>query len=343
MSVSAWSERVEASEELFDSKYSICCESSTVEFGMVDHHLLEVGQNSLRIMIREVGLQIVQRRIKPVNVVRESLPYHGRRFHRTASVVVEEHKCNVVPVLGLTPRVRSRCLGEQEPGQPDDVHFRDEGDPADSSSEFVHFNVARRESSTSQVHRAEVLALVKPDRRFCRSVAKISEELELHDRRSYGRVRHPAPDTIVLGDELCIEERPLKARGIHRTTCNLEVDLYVYVGSPCMLKPAFRTEQFRDQSSKHDKLRPCSIVVYDTHQRLLGRCARGTRADKLSCRAGITRRCDVASAATRLIGHGSPPGDARRPPRLVHRRYADLRTPWATVRRAGHPARQSAA
>jgi len=149
--------------------------------------------------------------------------------------------------------------------------------------------MSRRESSTSQVQRPEVLALVKPDRRFCRSVAKISEELKLHHRRGYGRVRHPAPDTVVLGDELCIAERPLKACGIHRTTCNLEIDLYVYVGSPCMLKPASRTVQFRDRSSKHDKLRPCSIVVYDTHQRLLGRRAGATRTDRLSCLAGTTR------------------------------------------------------
>ena len=148
MSVPAWSERIQTLEELFDSKYSICCESSPIEIGMVDQHLLEVSQSPLCIMVREVCLQIVQRRIEPVNVVRESLPYLGGRFQRTASVVVEEHKCSVVPVLGLAPRVRSGCLGEQETSQPRDAHFYGLGNSADSGSEFTYFRVTRRESST---------------------------------------------------------------------------------------------------------------------------------------------------------------------------------------------------
>ena len=167
--------------------------------------------------------------------------------------------------LGLRREYAAAVLA-QEPGQPDDVHFYGLGNSADSGSEFVYFRVARRESSTSQVHRPEVLALVKHDRRFCRFVVKISEELELHNRRGNGTVRHPAPDSIVLGDKLCIKE-PLKSGGIHRPTCNLEIDLYVDVSCPCMLQLAFRTKQFRDQSSKHDKFRACSIVVDDAHQR----------------------------------------------------------------------------
>ena len=70
---------------------------------MVNSHLLDVGLRSLRLMVRKVCVQIFERSTKRAEVACEVLPHEGRRFWSSASVVVEEHKSDVVPVLGPTP------------------------------------------------------------------------------------------------------------------------------------------------------------------------------------------------------------------------------------------------
>ena len=91
---------------------------------------------------------------------------------------------------------------------------------------------------------------------------------------------------IVLGEKFGIAERSLESRRIHRATSDLQVDLYVYVGRPCMLKSALGTEQLRYQSPKDNELRPRAVMVDDTHQRRLSRRPSAPRANSSGFRTG---------------------------------------------------------
>jgi hypothetical protein len=62
----------------------------------------------------------------------------------------------------------------------------------------------------------------------------------------------------------------LEAGRVNGPSCNLKVDLDVYVRRPGMSYAAPRTEQLGHQTTKEDELGRSPIVVHDTYKSLLG-------------------------------------------------------------------------
>ena len=190
------------------------------------------------------------------------------------------------------------------------------GDVAVSDAQFANFDVARREPGATEVYGSEILARIERNRRLRRLILEVGQQLELDDRRGNSIVRDPAPDPGVLRREAGSAECPLKPRGVHGPTGDLEVDLHVYIDRPRVLETTFSAQQFRDQPPEHNELRPFPIVVDDADERPLRR---------FPCRSGAQRW---------LIDHVSPPGDARRPLRPARRRREDRRRRGAMERDA---------
>ena len=121
------------------------------------------------------------------------------------------------------------------------------------------------------------------------------------------------------GTKPVLAKRPLETGGVYRPRCNLKVDLYIDVRRSCVPEPTPGAEQFRDQPSEHDELRPSAVMTHDAHERSLRRLPRGPGAER------------------RVIDHGTPPGDARRLPHRARRRRAGRRIRGAMAQRAGRP------
>ncbi len=119
----------------------ICGEGGGIEFGVVDHHLLNVRSGTLGVRVGEVGVKIVERGPHPSHFLSESVENHLRCLLRATGIIVKKDKGEVIPVLRLPSRTCRRALGKQEPGHAGYVHLGNMLDPADSRSQLPHLDV----------------------------------------------------------------------------------------------------------------------------------------------------------------------------------------------------------
>ena len=193
--------------KLLDGDDSVGSHHFGIEVGMVNAHLGDVCLGSLGVRIPEVGLKVLEGGLERFDLSAEALPYRGSCRPRVASVIVQQHKRQVVPVLGLAARKRGCSLGKQETGKALDVHLGHAGDIAVSYVQFANLEVARREPGAAKVHGAEAIARVRRNRRFRGLIVEIGQQLELDDRSTINSVRDPTPDRGGLGREACAAER----------------------------------------------------------------------------------------------------------------------------------------
>ena len=107
----------QALTELRDSDDGVGGERLGIEFRMVNLHLADISPGPLGRRVLEVGLKVSESRLECTDLATEAIFYSFDRGSRSASVVMQEHKGDVIPVLGFTPRKRGGGLGKQETGK----------------------------------------------------------------------------------------------------------------------------------------------------------------------------------------------------------------------------------
>ena len=110
--------------EFTHSQYGVCAKGQGIQCGMIDAHLSGVGAGTLVVRSTKIGSQVIERRLQPREFVSEAMSRKCSRRRRTAGVVVEEYKSNVVPILGHPSRVCGSHLGKQETCQTRNIHLR---------------------------------------------------------------------------------------------------------------------------------------------------------------------------------------------------------------------------
>ena len=81
---------------------------------MVHVHLGDVCPRSMGVRILEVGLKVVDGGLECSDLAAEASPCRGSRGRSAASIVVQQHERNVVPVLWLAARKRSSKAGNRQ-------------------------------------------------------------------------------------------------------------------------------------------------------------------------------------------------------------------------------------
>ena len=138
-----------------------------------------------------------------------------------------------------------------------------------------------------------------------RHVVEVCEELGLHHHAGCPLVL-PTPEARGVGRELGFPERALQPGGVHGTALDLQVHLYIDVGSPDVAVRGAGAEEIGNQSSEEHELGDVPVGIYHAHERPL---------------------CEVTCLpATYWVRHRAPPADDEPPLPSVRLRQSGRRT-----------------
>lgn len=240
---------------------------------MINVHLAGVGLWALRPRHGKVRDEIFQSRSgRTDQLSAEPIEHRAGRSFGAACIIVQENKCDVVPIFGLTTCIRCRGLREEKACQAGDVDLYPPNEVAYSRCQLMYYDIARGEARAAQVHGAEGITAIEVERRLGWCIVAIGKQLELDYRRRTAAVSicSPAPGLVRIGLEFGIAERTLQPCGVHSPVCDLEIHLDIDIRGTGMAKAAPRTEQFGHETTKQDELGARAIVMDNPDQRLLG-------------------------------------------------------------------------